>query len=164
MTELFLGPANAVAPHVAIAVALVGLFVLAAVDIWREEVEDWATAILLVAVASTLVAIDITPGQWLNAILSAAATFTIYLWLGTKGVMGGGDVKLSLVPALALGAANPFLAIWWIAAAIAMHQVLGYAVSLSVEGRAIKRSQAIALPHVPAMAIAATLATVVFPI
>lgn len=164
MAALLLGPGDTATPLIAIAVALIGLFVLAAVDLWREEVEDWATGILLAAVVGALLVAHITPGQWVNALLSAAATFAIYLWLGTKGVMGGGDVKLSVVPGLALGAVNPFLAIWWVAASIAIHQLMGYAASLSIDGRGMSHTRAIALPHVPAMAIAAALAVMVFPI
>jgi Flp pilus assembly protein protease CpaA len=152
-------------PTVTIAVVIAGLVLLAAYDLWKQTVEDWAIVALTAIAIVGLGAEHISLQQWVGAVLSAAVTFLIYLHLGTKGVMGGGDVKLSVVPGLVLGAANPLLGIWWVAGSIAVHQVFALVVS-----RAARRSTGatasvpVALPHVPAMAVGMLLAVTLFPV
>jgi prepilin signal peptidase PulO-like enzyme (type II secretory pathway) len=156
MLELIFPQDGHVVPTATITVVIVGLVVLAGIDVWRREVEDYATAgLLLVAIAG--VAIEgIAPAQWIGAILASAIAFMVYLSLGQRGVMGGGDVKLSLVPAFVLGASNPIIGIWWIAGAIVIQQLFFY-----INARVQKAPEP--FPHVPAMALATLVATVAFP-
>lgn len=162
--NLLIGIPGHVNPTITITVVIAGMLVLAAFDVWRHEVEDVATLALLVVAVVGLGIQGIQPAQWVSGVASAAIAFVVYLYLGTRGVMGGGDVKLSVVPALVLGASNPFLGIWWIGCAILLHQVLIFGVARSMPRPAgASRVQPMALPHVPAMAAAALIATVAFP-
>lgn len=164
MLAFFLGPEGHVTPTITIAVIIVGMLVLAIIDIRRREVDDYATAVLLLAAVTGLAIEGIGPAQWITALLSAAAAFMVYLNLGMRGVMGGGDVKLSIVPAFVLGASNPFLGVWWIACAILIHQML-FVISVRSLRAPVGAARAlpVALPHVPAMAVAMVVATMVFP-
>lgn len=150
MLDFFLPGADDVTPTITLFIAMVGVLVLAGLDIWREEVEDLATIALLGIVVITLAAEGITLEQWTVGIACAALAFTFYLELGIRGVMGGGDVKLAVVPALVLGASVPFLGLWWISVALVVQKLMGAAV---VKAAGIP-AKAIALPHVPAMATA----------
>jgi Flp pilus assembly protein protease CpaA len=165
MVELFLGPEGHVFPATAIAVLLGGMLVLAAIDVWKQEIEDVATAALLILAAGALMFDDIQPGQWLSAILTAAVAFGVYLNLGLKGVFGGGDVKLSIVPAFVLGASNPLIGIWWIGCAIVLQQALFfiYRRTQRTPVRASGSAEPLVIPHVPAMAAATLAATAAFP-
>lgn len=136
-----------VMPTTAILVALVGMTILAFADVHRQEVEDWATLALAAAVVIALNADGISTVQWTWALLSAAAVFLSYLEMGTFGRMGGGDVKLSPMPAAVLGAMNPLLAIW--AVALAFSAQSGF----QVVNRHVLKVQSAAMPHVPAMLV-----------
>ena len=156
--------AGSVTPAITLIVVIAGVLALAAWDIWRHEVEDWATAGLLGAAVIGLSAEGISASQWLSGAASAALAFGVYLYLGMRGLMGGGDVKLAGVPALVLGASNPFLGVWWLSMSFLIHQ----AIVVTVRRSAIRAGEGavsapVALPHVPAMAAAMVLATVVFP-
>lgn len=155
LASLLIHPEN-VLPTMTTLVVIVGMLVLAAVDLWRREVEDYAVLILLVISVAGMYLEGIQPLQWLGAVLSAGIAFGVYLLLGMRGVMGGGDVKLSIVPAFVLGAGNPLVGIWWVACAILIHQVICVAYTR------IRRRRAV-LPHVPAMAAAAIVSAVAFP-
>jgi Flp pilus assembly protein protease CpaA len=157
MLELLLGYEGRVVPTVTISVVLVGMLVLAALDVWRREVEDYATIALLAVAVVGMDLEGIVLEQWIGAVLAAAIAFMVYLRLGQRGVLGGGDVKLSVVPALVLGASNPIIGLWWIACAIVIHQAF-----FVVNARAQKAP--LALPHVPAMALAALVSSVAFPV
>lgn len=165
MLQLFssAGPAT---PTIAIYTVIVGVLVLAALDIWRREVEDLATVALLGITLAMLAITGINAQQWISAILSGAIAFCVYMLLGMRGVMGGGDVKLSPVPALVLGAASPFLGVWWICAAILIQHA--FHLVLARRRRAVlahgAQADAAVLPHVPAMAAAMLVAVGIFPI
>lgn len=165
MLELLSTPSSVhVVPTLTLFLVSVGTLVLAAADIWRQEVEDWATVILLAVAAGGMLWEGISAGQWISGALSAAIAFLIYLALGMRGVMGGGDVKLSVVPALVLGAWSPFLGLWWIAASILIQQVFFWVASRNVQSvGSSSRTEPVALPHVPAMAAALLAASVIFP-
>lgn len=145
-----------VLPGTTLVVVIAGLVLLAVIDVWRREVEDYAVVALLGIAAIGMRMEGIQAQQWLGAVLAAAIAFTVYLALGQRGVLGGGDVKLSVVPAFVLGAANPVIGVWWIACAFLIHQVLFF-----VTARIRKSREAI--PHVPAMAAATMVAAVAFP-
>jgi len=145
------------APATALTVAIAGMLALAVVDLWREEIEDWATIALAVATVSALAYDGVSAAQWVAAALSAAVVFLAYLELGMRGVMGGGDVKLAAVPALTLGAVSPFLGVWAAAVAILLQQVL-----LRASTWRARPPAGGALPHVPAMAAALIAAAIVF--
>ncbi|WP_185204241.1 A24 family peptidase [Glaciihabitans sp. INWT7] len=134
----------------AIFVVVVGMGILAIADLRWAEVDNWSTAALSVAVLLALVHDEIVAAQWVSAFLCAGAVFACYLELGVRGNMGGGDVKLSPVPALVLGAINPFLAIWGVA--------LGFCLQAAIH--VVSRGSNIAadkpLPHVPSMFVATT--------
>lgn len=146
-------------------IVIAGLVLLALYDLWKQTVEDWAIVALLGIAVASLAFEHITLAQWTGAILSAAAVFLIYLMLGTRGVMGGGDVKLSIVPGLVLGAVNPLLGIWWVAGSIVVHQVFHLLV-VKTAGKPAGGTVAVpvALPHVPAMAVGMMLAVTLFPV
>jgi Flp pilus assembly protein protease CpaA len=145
-----------VVPAVTISVVIAGMLVLAGVDVWRREVEDVAIVVLLGVAAIGMHIEGISLEQWLGAALASAVAFMIYLGLGQRGVLGGGDVKLSIVPALVLGAMNPVMGLWWVACAIVIHQLFFF-----INARVQK--EAAAIPHVPAMAAAALVAAIAFP-
>jgi prepilin signal peptidase PulO-like enzyme (type II secretory pathway) len=155
LAELLIREGN-VLPETTLLVVIAGLVVLAAVDVWRHEVEDYAVVALLGIAVIGMRLEGIHPQQWLGAVLAAAVAFMVYLNLGQRGVLGGGDVKLSVVPAFVLGAVNPVIGVWWIACAILIHQVLFF-----ITARVRKTREAI--PHVPAMAAATMVAAVAFP-
>lgn len=153
--DLLIQPGN-VLPATTILVVIGGMLVLAAVDVWRREVEDYAVVALLGIAVTGLYLEDIHPQQWLGAVLAAVIAFAVYLHLGRRGVLGGGDVKLSVVPAFVLGAFNPVIGVWWVACAILIHQAI-----FTVWSRVRRTREAI--PHVPAMAAGAIVAAAVFP-
>lgn len=155
LAQLLIRTGN-VMPGTTLVVVIAGMVVLAAIDVWRQEVEDYAVVALFGIAAIGMHLEGIHPQQWLGAVLAAAIAFMVYLGLGQRGVLGGGDVKLSVVPAFVLGAANPVIGVWWIAAAILIHQGLFFVTSRLQKSRE-------AIPHVPAMAAAAMVATVAFP-
>lgn len=155
LADLLLRTGNVV-PVTTMLVVIAGMVVLAAVDVWRREVEDYAVVALLGVAAIGLRWEGIHPQQWLGALAAAGIAFVVYLGLGQRGILGGGDVKLSVVPAFVLGAANPVIGVWWIACAILLHQVVFF-----VTARVRKTREAI--PHVPAMAAATMVASVAFP-
>lgn len=142
-------------PTTAILILLVGMTLLAFVDVHRQEVEDWATAVLGLAVIWGLHFDGISVNQWVWGAVSAAAVFLAYLELGTLGRMGGGDVKLSPVPALVLGAINPLLAVWSVALAFSIQS------GFQVVNRFVVKAESPAMPHVPAI-FAASVGSVLF--
>ena len=150
-----------VVPTTTILVVIAGLVVLGVLDMWRQRVEDWASAALLLLAIAGLGWEGVSVSPWVGGVLSAGVAFCVYLWLGTRGVMGGGDVKLAIVPAFVLGAVSPWFAIWGLLAANAIHQVLIIAIAKTTKSTAgTAGAVPLALPHVPAMAVG-TLATVV---
>lgn len=156
LAELLLRPGS-VLPVATIQMVLAGMLVLAAVDVWRREVEDWAVVALLGVAAIGMHLEGIHPQQWLGAVLAGAIAFLVYLELGMRGVLGGGDVKLAAVPAFVLGAANPVVGVWWIACALLIHQGIHWLTARASRFRG-------AIPHVPAMAAAAIVAAAAFPV
>jgi Flp pilus assembly protein protease CpaA len=134
-----------VMPAIAIFVLLVGMTVLGFIDAHKQEVEDWATLILGSAVIAALRADGISEVQWTWAGLSAATVFLAYLEMGTFGRMGGGDVKLSPVPAAVIGAINPLLAIWSVALAFSIQS------GFQLVNQRVFQAKSFAMPHVPAM-------------
>lgn len=163
MLSVHLVPAHHVIPAITVTVVIAGMLVLAALDVWRLEVEDYATLLLGVVAVVGLAYEGVDVSQWFAAVLSAAIAFAIYAHLGLRGFMGGGDVKLSVVPAFVLGACNPFLGIWWVAVSIVIQQVIFVAIA-RVRPVAAGGGQAlpIAVPHVPAMATSMVVAAAVF--
>lgn len=155
LAELLIRPGN-VLPETTLLVVIAGMLVLAVVDVWRREVENYAVLALLGIAVTGMYLEGIHAQQWIGAVLAAAVAFAVYLHLGRRGVLGGGDVKLSVVPAFVLGAGNPVIGVWWIACAILIHQVI-----FALHARARKSRDAI--PHVPAMAAATIVAAVAFP-
>lgn len=155
LAQLFIREGNVV-PATTLLVVIAGMVVLAAIDVWRQEVEDYAVVGLFGIAAIGMRLEGIHPQQWLGAVLAAAIAFVVYLGLGQRGVLGGGDVKLSVVPAFVLGAVNPVIGVWWIAGAILIHQGLFFVASKLQKSRE-------AIPHVPAMAAATMVAAVAFP-
>lgn len=155
LVALLIQPEN-VLPGTTMWVVIAGMLVLAAVDVWRREVENYAIAALLGIAVTGMYLEGIHPQQWLGAFLAAGIAFAVYLHLGRRGILGGGDVKLSVVPAFVLGACNPVLGVWWVACAVLIHQVI-----FAVWARARRTREAI--PHVPAMAAGTILAAAVFP-
>ena len=156
IVDFILGIEGHVVPVVTIYIVIAGMVLLAVLDVWRYEVEDYATAALLVVAVVGVAVEGILPAQWPGAILAAAIAFMVYLGLGQRGVLGGGDVKLSIVPAFVLGASNPIVGLWWVACAIILHQVMFH---FSTRGEAAPKG----IPHVPAMAVATVIAAVAFP-
>lgn len=140
-------------PATALFVLLAGMAILAIVDLASEVVHNWSTAALACFVIAALLFDGITAEQWLAGSLTASAVFAFHLFLGTRGQIGGGDVKLSPVPALVLGAVHPLLALWAVAFSFASHS----AVQLSTRPTA---GTAVALPFVPSMFVGAGAATV----
>ena len=152
-------------PTVAVSVVIVGLVALACYDLWKQTVENWSIVALLGVAVGAMSFEHISAQQWLGAVLSALVVFMIYLALGTRGVMGGGDVKLSIVPGLVLGAVSPMLGLWWAASSIVVHQAFFFLVARTPRrAEATSDAAAVALPHVPAMSVAMVLAVTVFPV
>jgi prepilin signal peptidase PulO-like enzyme (type II secretory pathway) len=144
-----------VIPTTAFAVSLVGLAVLAFVDVYTRKVEDYATLVLAFAVIFALRHDGISAEQWAWGAASALLVFGTYLELGTSGRMGGGDVKLSPVPALVFGAVNPLLAIWSVALAFSVQS------AFQIVNRHGFKNPSPAMPHVPAI-FAASLGSILF--
>lgn len=155
MAELLIPQGNVV-PEKTILVVIVAMLVLAAVDVWRREVEDYAIVALLGIAVMGMHLEGIHPQQWLGSALAAGIAFIVYLRLGQRGVLGGGDVKLSIVPTFVLGASNPIIGVWWVACAFLIHQALFVVITRSKKSRE-------AIPHVPAMAAATIVASIAFP-
>lgn len=156
-------PSGHLIPTVTLTVVAVGMLVLAAADVWKQEVEDWATMLLAFVAVAALVAEGIAPQQWVGAILGSATTFALYLLMGLHGYMGGGDVKLAAVPGLVLGAVHPFLALWWVAASVTIQQALFLAIARTSRVATGKPASVVAaLPHVPAMAAGILVSTLIF--
>lgn len=161
----FLGAHVTVLPVYTLLVVTIGMLILAAADICRHEVEDWATAILFLVACAGLLWEGVSPHQWLAGALSGAIAFLVYLALGMQGFIGGGDVKLAAVPALVLGACVPFLGVWWVAASIGLQQVFFIITTRLARPRGFSRgqaAQALVLPHVPAMATVMLIAPSMF--
>ena len=162
---LLLGPANVVIPTTTILIVIAGMFVLAGLDVWRYEVEDVGIVALLLVGVAGLTQEGILPTQWVSGLLAAAVAFLVYLNLGMRGAVGGGDVKLAVVPAFVLGAANPIVAIWWVACSLLLHQLLIVAARRFTARPATSggaKAAPIALPHVPAMAVSMYVASSLF--
>lgn len=158
MLELLAG-SDASIPAVTILIVAAGMLVLGFLDVIRLEVETVATVALGLVAIGGLIVEGVTRHQWLGGVLAAAFAFGIYLVLGMRGVMGGGDVKLAPVPALVLGVVHPLLALWWVSAALGAQTILGLLMGqrrAHIAGTGGHRAQTaqLALPHVPAMALA----------
>ena len=142
-------------PTTALLVLLVGMAALAVVDLIRQEVDDWATGVLAIGTVVALFHDSISGAQWAQGLICAALVFALYLELGTRGAMGGGDVKLSPIPALVLAVIHPLLALWSVALAFSIQSGFQLAVRPAFVGSPV------ALPHVPAMFLAAGVSAVV---
>lgn len=164
IAALLTGPSAASIPTATIAVVFVGMLALAAYDIWRREVEDWATATLALLAVIGLLVEGIDLHQWIGAVLTAAVAFLFYAGLGMRGVMGGGDVKLAAIPAFVLGAANPLFGLWWIVAAIVINQVFLVLVTGPTRRSSSSSAAVEAIPHVPAMAVSMLVTAMVYAI
>jgi leader peptidase (prepilin peptidase)/N-methyltransferase len=145
-----------VMPTITVSLVLAGMVVLAVLDVWREEVEDYGIVVLAGVAVIGVHLEGIRPEQWLGAFLAAAIAFLVYFDLGLKGGVGGGDVKLSLVPAFALGAGDPLIGMWWIIGSLLIQAVLS-----SITTRVQKAPAA--MPHVPAMALATLILSIAIP-
>lgn len=166
MASLFNDSLMHVVPSLTILAVCGGMLVLAVFDILREEVEDVATIALAATTVIGMTLEGIAASQWITGIVSAVIAFTAYFWLGIQGKMGGGDVKLVGVPALVLGAANPFLGLFWVVLSIFVQQCtfLLWRVMVPV-GQSGSTTKTVArLPHVPAMAISLVVSVSFFPI
>lgn len=148
-----------IAPTLTILAVTVGMVALAVFDILREEVEDYATAALLLLTLGALLWEGVSAGQWAGGALAAALAFSAYLLLGMAGVVGGGDVKLSVVPALVLGIGHPLIGVWWVAASLLIQHGFFLVARLTASAG---RAGVPTLPHVPAMATAFLAAWVLF--
>jgi len=126
-------------------VVLITLVVAAVIDVCIEWIPDTFTGVAGVGLVVASFHAGVTWDEYLNGALSAAVIFLAYLELGVRGIIGGGDVKLSVLPAAVLGAVSPMLALWWFVTTIALQGLL------SLAGRT-SRSPA-GIPHVPAMAL-----------
>lgn len=166
MLEALATPSGVVTiPTITALVVVVGMFVLSALDIWRHEVEGYATILLACATVVGVTLEGITGQQWAVGILSAALAFAVYLALGLRGVMGGGDVKLAAVPAFILGTIHPVLGAWWIGVSLLIQQLFFMTSRLSARRAAggVQGSAAV-MPHVPAMTAGMVAAVTIFPI
>lgn len=155
LVDLLIQPDN-VLPETTVWLVIAGMLVLAAVDVWRREVENYAIVTLLGIAVTGMYLEGVRPQQWVGAVLAATIAFAVYLHLGRRGVLGGGDVKLSVVPAFVLGACNLVIGVWWVAGALLIHQVF-------FAGWSRLRRTREAIPHVPAMAAGTIIAAVAFP-
>ncbi|MCY1718453.1 A24 family peptidase [Microbacterium sp. SL62] len=140
------------------------MLALATADIWRQEVEDWATVLLATAVLVAVSLEGISAQQWVAGALSAALAFAIYLALALRGAMGGGDVKLSVVPAFLLGAANPVLGLWWVCVSMLIQHGLFLGMRRWRVAAAGGGVVPVELPHVPAMTASLIASVMIFPI
>ena len=138
-------------PVTAFAVLVFGMVLLAVADIRTKEVDPWSTAALAFAAVVALFSDGVTVSQWTSGLISAVLVFILYLEMGMRGKMGGGDVKLSPLPALVLGTISPFLALWAVALAFSLQATLQFAVRPQSSFAA-----PVALPHVPAICVATT--------
>ncbi|WP_311245423.1 MULTISPECIES: prepilin peptidase [unclassified Microbacterium] len=166
MLEALATPSGVVTiPTITALVVIVGMFVLAGLDIWRHEVEGYATIILAGVAAAGVTLEGISAQQWVAGLISAALAFTVYLALGIRGVMGGGDVKLAAVPAFVLATINPVLGAWWVGVSLLIQQLFFTAARLSVRRTAgDTRNVTVVMPHVPAMTAGMVIAVSIFPI
>lgn len=166
MLEILITPSGVVTiPTITALVVIVGMFVLAALDVWRHEVEGYATIILAGATAAGVTLEGISAQQWLIGIISGALAFTVYLALAVHGLMGGGDVKLAAVPAFILGTMHPVLGAWWIGVSLLIQQLFFMAARRSIRRTAGgTQSTAAMMPHVPAMTAGMVVAVTIFPI
>jgi len=131
------------------------MFVVAVRDIQTRTVKlVWTVMVGIAAIVVVTLQAGSGPMQWLSGGLSALAAFGFYLFLGMRGVMGGGDVKLAPFPALVLGAMSPLLGVWWIVASLAIQQIVTLFVRLWRRIRSQPAKRALELPHVPAMWVA----------
>lgn len=153
MVEMFLAPAASVVPAVTLIGVATAMIVLAAIDLWREQLHDLVTVLVLLAALAGLSLEGIAPAQWVGAVGSAVVVFLTYLALGLRGAMYGGDVKLSPLPALVLGAVSPVLAFLWLTSTFAV-QTLFHGVAARLQAQpAVGPSVPTEMPHVPAMAL-----------
>jgi Flp pilus assembly protein protease CpaA len=143
-----------VMPGVTLFILICAMAVLALADLKWQKVDPWSTAALGAAAVLGLLVDGISATQWILALASAAIAFVIYLELGVHGIMGGGDIKLSPIPALVLGAINPLLALWWLCLAISIQAGIRAVSARPGPGETEE------MPHVPAMFYAAVISAV----
>lgn len=124
---------------------LLALVVAAVIDVSVQWIPDTFTAVAGAALVLASIHAHITLQQSVDGLLTAAVVFLLYLELGVRGIIGGGDVKLAPIPAAVLGAVNPVLGLWWFVSTIALQGLF------SLTGKALK--QPVGIPHVPAMAL-----------
>lgn len=134
----------------AISGVLILLVVLAFVDVATHTVPNSVSLLATAGVVWIAAAAGISPQQWLGGILAALIVFLFYLELHLDDFFGGGDVKIAIVPAFALGIVSPLIALWWVSMAIAIQSIF----SLTNRALAGDLRRHIPLAHLPAMAVA----------
>lgn len=140
-------------PIAAAAVIVIGLTVIAAIDVATHKIHGVSTVALGVTAVVVLAMVDrIQPAQWLSAGFAGALAFVLYLEfavMSTDRIFGGsavgaGDIKLIGIPAAVFGASSIVLAVTVLYLGVATQTVL-----------ARGRGNASSTPHGPALAIAA---------
>lgn len=151
MDELLAGGTGV--PFTAAATTTAGFVVLAVIDIRTGQIYGRSLVAIGAVSLGALGHDRISPLQLLGALIAAAATFIFYLadW-GADG-FGGGDVKAAPLLALPFGASSIALGLGVVLVALGVHLLLTYMI------RPAHGTTAEALPHAPAMAIAAAVGT-----
>ncbi|MDN4599279.1 prepilin peptidase [Leifsonia sp. NPDC014704] len=144
MGELLAGGTGV--PFTAAAVAAAGFLVLAAVDIRTGLIHGKVVVGLGALVVGALGHDGVSATQVITAALAAATAFGFYLTGWFAGGFGGGDVKAAPLLALPFGASSLALGLGVVLLALGAHLLLTYT---------IRPHRDDALPHAPAMAIAA---------
>lgn len=135
-------------PFTAAILAAAGFLVLAAVDIRTGLIHGKAIVAFGALVLGALGHDGVSATQIMTGALAAAAAFCFYLTGWFAGGFGGGDVKAAPLLALPFGASSLALGLGVVLLALGAHLLLAYTLRPHPDE---------ALPHAPAMAIAATL-------
>lgn len=140
-------------PVAAAAVLVIGLTVIAAIDVSTHKIHGVSTLALGMTAFLFLALVDrIQPAQWLTAGIAGVLAFLLYLEFAVMSgdsvfggsAVGAGDIKLIGIPAAVFGASSLVLAITVLYLGVAIQTVLA-------RGRGTTSST----PHGPALAIAA---------
>jgi prepilin signal peptidase PulO-like enzyme (type II secretory pathway) len=140
-------------PVAAAAVIVIGLTVIAAIDVATHKIHGLSTLGLGVSAAIVLAVVDrVQPEQWLSAGIAGVLAFVLYLEFAVMSAdrvfggsaVGAGDIKLIGIPAAVFGASSLVLAVTVLYLGVAIQTVL-----------ARGRGNTTSTPHGPALAIAA---------
>ena len=140
-------------PVAAAAVLVIGLTVIAAIDVATHKIHGFGTLALGTSVFVVLAFVDrIQAAQWLTAGIAGALAFVLYLEFAVMtadsvyggSAVGAGDIKLIAIPAAVFGASSLVLAVTVLYLGVAIQAVLSRS-----------RGTTSSTPHGPALAIAA---------